>query len=359
MAPGCGLDPAHEKHLLMKSVLRASTLDDLPLIRRMLLDVFHAPEDFPSVDSTNLNWKYFAARTDYSEPRSFLAEREGAIVAHGAVWPGSILTMAGRLPSLHVIDWAGKPEVAGAGTSLMMQLSRKARVTCAAGGSEDTRKLLPLLGFRPRQKLSRWARPLRPWKQLLTHPYRNAKLPARLVRNLAWRYSRPLAAPRGWSFELLSPVLLPESLLPRPEPGLSVFERSNALFEYLVACPVASIRLFVAYRDREPLGYFCLSFVPGSARIIDAWVTGDNWRALYRLAIRAALEQPDVCEIVTVAGIERATVALAGEGFRPLGDLDLNLLAGKDTLPDSGEYHFQMVDSDIGFLHSRRPEYVT
>ena len=61
-------------------------------------------------------------------------------------------------------------------------------VTCgsvmiATGGSETTRRLLPVIGFRPHGELYGFARPVRPLRQALTAAERSWKSSARLLRN--------------------------------------------------------------------------------------------------------------------------------------------------------------------------------
>lgn len=204
-----------------------------------------------------------------------------------------------------------------------------------------------------------WARPARPLKQALTHQQRDAWLAARWVRNSYWRYWPPLGP--GWRVEEVVPEEVPEALWPRPEPHLAVFRRSSALFRYLAGCGSARIRLYRAAGTRTE-GYFCLSRVPGVAKIIDAWTPSpaiEDWAALYASAFREALADPEVCEVVTLAGIARATLALYRTGFRSRGVMNLRLAEKVGIIQPGWEFHFQMVDNDSGFRHIGRPEYVT
>jgi len=343
--------------------VRPSTEADHVAIVSFLCDIFGESEGeseaFSSVQADQVQWKFSVPRGDYKGDRSWVIEHNGELIAHGGVWPLWILTVEGETAGLHVIDWAGKPGAAGAGAFLMRQLGRLGTFTCAAGGSKDAEKILPLLGFRVAHQLTLWARPARPLKQALTHQQRDARLPARWARNTYWRYWPPLGP--SWQVEEVVPEEFPEALWPHPEPYLAVFRRSSALFRYLAGCRSARIRLYRAV-GRRTEGYFCLSRVPGVAKIIDAWTPSaavEDWVALYASAFRKALADPEVCEVVTLAGIARANQALHRTGFRPRDVMSL-MLNGKSRLIQPGrEFHFQMVDNDKGFRHIGRADYVT
>lgn len=343
----------------MKSQLRPSTEADHAAIASFLCEIFGVSRAFPSVQLNQIHWKYSAPRRDYEGERSWVMERDGQIIAHGGVWPVCLLTGDGETAGLHVIDWAARPGAAGTGAFVIKQLSRLGGFTCAAEGSEDTGKILPLLGFRVAQELTLWARPASPLRQALTHHQFDARLPARCARNTCWRYWPPLGP--SWRVEEVVPEEVPEDLWPRPEPHLAVFRRSAALFRYLAGCPSARVRLYWA-TGAQAAGYFCLSRVPGVAKIIDAWTPSpavEDWAALYASAFREALADPEVFEVVTLAGIARATQALHRAGFRPRGVTDLTLAENAGLIQPGREFHFQMADTDKGFRHSGRPEYLT
>jgi len=93
----------------MKSVLRPTTPDDLSAVSELLLRVFGAGPDAPFVQSAVMHWKYWGPRADYSAPRAYVLERDGAITAHVGLWP---LELNG-IPGVHMIDWASAPEAPG------------------------------------------------------------------------------------------------------------------------------------------------------------------------------------------------------------------------------------------------------
>src|SRR6185436_11016986 len=98
-----------------------------------------------------------------------------------------------------------------------------------------------------------------------------------------------------------------------------ILERNAELFEYLRDCPVAPGAFFLAMRDANPVGYFCLTFAPGQARIADAWISSsqiEDWIQFYALAVDQASARPEVNEVTAAAVSEIALAALENCGFR-------------------------------------------
>ena len=69
------------------------------------------------------------------------------MVAHTATLPMTFRGGSTDLSAQHFIDWAADPEILSGGANVLRKLLGLAGVTLAAGGSQDTRRLLPLLKF--------------------------------------------------------------------------------------------------------------------------------------------------------------------------------------------------------------------
>ena len=72
----------------------------------------------------------------------------------------------------------------------------------------------------------------------------------------------------------MEPEQIPPDVLPVSSGRLTACLRGAALFRYLEQCPIARHELYVAREGGRLKGYFLLSFVPGQARVADAWVNG-------------------------------------------------------------------------------------
>jgi GNAT acetyltransferase-like protein len=335
-----------------------TTPGDAAALSSFLERVFHQRQAAPEGDT---HWKYWSAHPDWTGSRSFTARRDGAIVAHAAAWPVRIRVPTRTIAALHAIDWAADPDYPGAGLWLLRKMGAMGRLMIATGGSEMTRRILPVAGFRPHGELWWFARPVRPLAQALTTTRKSLKLPARLLRNTFWRLSPPLSTPSGWSAARLAPELVPEHLWPRPSSAIAVTVRDAAFYRYVLGAPSARHVLFGLERHGELAGYFCLAFARHVARIADLWLpsaTVEDWSAAFRTAATAAARERDVYEVSAWASTATAKAALTRAGFR-LRDRSAVSVFGDVSLLEGRTLHVQMVDCDASFLSGDGVGYLT
>jgi len=343
----------------MKPVFVRSAPEDASKIAEFLCKVFHAGPGDTVARPDHMHWKYWAEREDWTGSRSFRMERDGMVVAHGAPWPVAVHPPEGSaLHGAQVIDWAAEPSAPGSGLALMKHIAPEhVDLIFALGGSEATRKILPVFGFKPFNNVSFFAKPLRPFAQMVSHQQRNWKSPARLARNLRWSL-RDASPGVGW----FSRAVAADEIRKWPEPGsgVTVLGRDASRFRYFAKCDLIRSQLYVVEREGREAGYFYLVFVPGQARVADAWVVGaEGWREIYALAIVRALEDPGVNEITAIAGLEGAEKGLELCGFERRNTERLMIYDPRKVLDPAARLHFQMIDNDAFFRHSGRPEYET
>jgi hypothetical protein len=306
----------------------------------------------PAPAGEHMRWKYWSDRPDWNGSRSFAAMHDGHIVAHAAAWPVRIRVPGSVVPAAHLIDWASDPRYPGAGTWLLRGIGARVGMLIATGGSENTRRILPLLGFGPRGELGCYARPVRPLRQALTTPQRSWRLAARLVRNTFWRALPPLSVPSGWAVVPLAPEDVPEELWCQPSRAMAVTARDSGLYDYFVRSPSARHTLFGLTKHGQLLGYFCVAFAPHVARIADLWLRSasvDDWCAGFRTAAAAAARAKHVCEVSAWASTAIGAAALRGAGFRLRERSALSVFGNTEVLRGR-ELHVQMLDSDASFL---------
>lgn len=309
----------------------------------------------------HMAWKYWSARPDWAGSRSFTARRDGAIVAHAAAWPVRVCVSGQVVPAVHLIDWAADPEHPGAGLWLLRQIGAKVPLMIATGGSEITRRILPVLGFRPHGELCTFARPVRPLRQALATTPKSWRLLGRVLRNTAWRLSSPLSVPRGWSVRPLAPEEVPPELWPRPSPATAVTARDPGFYRYFVDSPSARHELFGLEKGRALVGYFCLAFAPHVARIADLWLPStqvEDWRAGFQVATAMAARDGDVHEVSAWGSTPLGKEGLRGAGFRlrdraPVSLFDEGKVLAGRTL------HAQMLDCDASFFAGEAGSYLT
>ena len=304
----------------------------------------------------HMRWKYWSDRPDWEGSRSFAATHDGHIVAHAAAWPVRVRVPGSVVPAAHLIDWASDPRYPGAGTWLLRRIGARVGMLIATGGSEITRRILPLLGFQRSGELGCYARPVRPLRQALTTPERDWRLAARLVRNTYWRALPPLSVPRGWAVVPLAPDDVPEDLWCQPSSGTAVTARDAGLYGYVVRSPSARHTLFGLKKNGQLVGYFCLAFAPHVACIADLWLrsaSADDWCSGFRTAAAAAAREKQICEVSAWASTSIGGLALRRAGFR-LRERSALSLFGDSVILRGRELHVQMLDSDASFLSADR-----
>jgi hypothetical protein len=237
----------------------------------------------------------------------------------------------------------------------------KLRLLVATGGTEITRRTLPVIGFRPFGDVSSFARPLRPLGQALTTPEKSWRSAARLVRNSMWRLSPALSVPSEWSAAGIAVDDIADSVWPQPSPSIAVPARDAALYRYFLASPSTRHALFGLRRSGEMVGYFCIAYARHVARIADLWVTStavDDWCAAFRTAAAVAARAKDMYEVTAWSCTALGKEALRRAGFR-LRDCSTLSLSGDATPLHGRELHIQMIDSDASFLAGDEVSYLT
>lgn len=284
----------------MASIFRPTTVSDEPGIVDLLTRVFLVGRDASFVSPPLLRWKYWDPRADCPEPRSLVMEKNGRIVAHVGLWPVTIRTATKVERGVHMIDWASDLDAPGAGVSLLQRLTKTYDFVYAIGGTDITQSILPKFGFKVVATALTFARPIRPWRQLLQHPRRDARLPLRFVRNLLWSWTPIRVRTAGWSAE---PAEAGDVA------GLAALarERDGEFFRYLQRCPAARFQWFHLLSGGSRSGMFALSVVGKQARLAGLWLeepVSEHWRTAFNLAQDAALRHTAASELVTRTSTE-------------------------------------------------------
>lgn len=330
----------------MASVFRPSTIEDETQLIELLARVFAVDKSEPALAPGLMRWKYWTPRGDIDEPRSYVMEREGRIVAHAGLWP---VVVRGEKTErgVHMIDWASSPDVPGVGVSLLQRLMRTFDFIYSIGGSEMTMEVLPKVGFRKVTEAHTWVRPIRPLRQMIAHQTKDMRLPLRWARNLLWSRSPAHAARSGWSAT--------------PSPAESANERDRGFFEYLDQCPASRCHTFKILRDGRKEGSFALSAVRKQARIIGVWMndpTAAHLRIAFELAQEAALRHTDGCEIIARGTTQPSIDAAAAAGMRIRESFPV-FFYRKGGPPDPLPLEFQVADNDYAFIEFRGPDFLT
>jgi hypothetical protein len=338
----------------MTRQIRPSTPVDGPAIAALLLE-----EGLnPNIEPAQLHWKYWQERPDWPGPRSYVLAQGTQIVGHAGIVPSTCAWGTERITVIHMIDWAARKTAVGAGVALLKHIGRLADVLMGVGGSEHTLRILPHLGFRTVANATEYLLGVYP----LRHATRNLnplwKWPPRLTRSLFWTWGVE-ARSGNWDARRVTADELSTltTFLPRSRSGMAVFERSPALFGYLLGCPIAPMKLYALEQAGRMRGYFLLAFAPGEARLADCWLDSDDpaaWRSLIYCAIRTVAAS-DCLTLAALASEPGLSHRLLECGFQAQRALPVQCLpvAGAN-LPGNG-MHLQLVDYDGAYLYHPEP----
>lgn len=330
---------------------RPSTPADGPAIAALLKSAGLHPVVRPEVEQ----WKYWRARPDWPASRSYVLTDHGKLIAHGAVVPGVLAWNAGRVGVVHVVDWAARTEAAGAGLTLVRRLSRIVDGAVSIGGSAQTRKILPHLGFKPLGAAIGYARPLRPLGILGERAWSRWRLLPRVARSMLWVARAPAGGGDAFQVRRIGADALPEvrAAFPTASAELAVLERSVDKLRHALDCPLVPMELHALERSGRVQGYFLLAIAGRQARLADCWMVSRDpadWRALIQCAARQARQHRGVAELTAWASDALLAESLARCGFHRRSTQPVLLMLRTGLASPPGALRVQMIDTDAAYL---------
>jgi hypothetical protein len=317
----------------------------------------------PNFRPADLRWKYWQERVNWwPGPRSFVLTRDNEILAHAAVVPGTYFWNERRVRTVHVVDWVARPTAVGAGVSLMKFLGQAGDALLAIGGSAQTLRLLPHLGFRIRGSATGYVRTLHPTAVLAPSVHPTWRVPPRFLRSVWWNLRAPRGGTDGWHVSRVKADELSRvaPILPRPMTGMAVLERSEELFRYSLDCPIAAMSLFTMEREGRARGYFLLTLALRQARLADCWMDSSDpadWRALIQCAVREARRYSRAAELAVWASDPMLSRCLRECGFHARNEVPVQLLGPRDPALLPPALRVQMLDNDAAYWHLGRNEF--
>lgn len=308
----------------------------------------------PAEDPSHLHWKYWQDRPDWTGSRSFVLTSGSAILAHGAVVPGTCTWEGRRHRLIHMIDWAARPSEIGAGVVLMKHVGRLCDFLLGVGGSADTLKLMPLIGYQHCGEVAGYVRPISALALGRRARGPSWKAAGRIARSVLWSLTAPSISVQGWRARPIGEAGVRDlTVLPEEKPGLAVFGRTEALFRYMLSCPIVPTELLILENAGRIGGYFLMSYAPGQARLADAWMESDDpadWCALIEWAVRRAKAKADFAELVTWSSEPMLSQALQTCGFRRRLALPIYLRSSQGAAVPNVTLRVQMLENDAPYL---------
>jgi hypothetical protein len=348
----------------MKAELAVTLPVERDAVARFLRTTFGDSTLTNSFEPGVLDWKYFVAHPEWNGPRSFVLKTGADIVAHGGIWPLGLVNASREVNAIHLIDWAARADAPGSGVRLLRNLATDGAPLVTIGGSENTRSILPKLGYQHTGVVKMYARVLRPWLQFRSTSKRTWKSPLRFLRSAVWSLSPLPASPKT---SQVSRILRFDSSL---EPllnrraGTDHFSSRRTLdgLNHFLNCPAATFSAFLVSEMDSPRGFFLLSQIGKQIRIADLYLATDDpehWTQAYVLATRTAAERPETCEIVVASSAPMVQRAIEKAGFRPRGEHPIYCYDPRKLLGDSPKLNLSLLDGDGCFRSNLRSPYMT
>lgn len=337
----------------MSGTFRATEPNDLPALSKFLVRAFEfEPTDF-HFNPRLLEWKYLYPRANWQGSRSYIFERDGNIVAHGGVCPVSFRLPSGEVVSSHVIvDWAADSTTPGLGVMMYRKLMQTASTSFAIGGAPLTREILPRIGFRHIADAPTYAAWLRPWQEFQKRRPRTGRSLLRLLHGLS--HPVRIGTARNQPLEFVPVKHFDDSIQPvlngsRP---WTFCQRTVADLNYLLQCPHLKVSAFMLMRDGLIRGYFIVARAGWEGRILDIAVDSNDvndWSDAYAAVTKAALLDPEICRIRTLATVPFLHQALQSSGYWRQYEDPIVLYDPKGALVNALPLSFQYGDGDWGY----------
>jgi hypothetical protein len=329
---------------------------DIPAIQSLLRDVFGLPDDWRMFQPKTLGWKAFGPHPFWSGSRSYVVRAGREIVAHGCVVPSEVLTGGEPLRGARIIDWAAKRSFPGTGSRIFNGILQLVDVVFAVGGSSDTLRILPLIGFKKTQTCTRYVRVIRPLRAWQMSGDRSWKGPARAARDL-FRLTKP-AHPAGaeWSirrverFGETAESVMP--LVPGPDDFMPC-RRTPELLNYLLACPAAAVEGYLLFRRSQLAGYAVLSRVGQECRLAEVWIASSSagdWADAYAVTANAASQAPGTTTLTARLFSPERSLNLEAAGFRAVSSEPLFRKEREPKWPDGRNVELGVLDDDALYL---------
>jgi hypothetical protein len=347
----------------MSSQFMATLPSEQTAVAELLESTFPASNEVNSFLPEVLRWKYFSPHPDWNAPRSYVVKQDQGIVGHGGIWPLRFAGKNAEYSVIHLIDWAARRSASGAGVLLLRKLADLTDLLLTIGGSDETQRILPKLGYQQSGELKLQVKVVRPWLQFRTASEPGWKAPARLLRNAVWSMASLPPAPAGWrvlKVQAFDSSL--ESLLNVPGGEAFTSLRTVAGLNHTLGCPAAKFAGFLVFEGAQPRGYFVLSQVAGQTRIADLRLGAggpESWKAAAILAARTASEIPETCEIVAGFSMTTAQHAFEQTGFRLRQTLPVFYYDPRKLLKHTPSFDLSMLDGDACFMANLKHPFLT
>jgi hypothetical protein len=350
-SPECLASCRADVNLNMMSAFTSSPADR-DSITALLSAALGIGENAPALDPNFQQWKYWGPHPLIDVSRSHILKEQGSVVAHGCVWPIQLCAPSGSFKAFHLIDWAARRDIPGAGMQVLRQCCCGMAAMFSIGGSAMTRKILPAFGFKPYNHMTFLHRPLRPLQRALRESPADWKMPARVLHNLYMHLYPSRTLPEGWHVSPAELGQIPESLWPTASAGVAVSQRSSQLLTHVMTCPaIRRSACGLLSRGTNPAAaYLLLVQVRNQVRLADygpSDLDEETSRILGLGAQALALSLfPDATAVIAATSELPTRYGFLRSGFRLIGEEPIKVLKLDKSLSSIASFRLTLLDWD-------------
>jgi hypothetical protein len=335
--------------------LSAVTEAEVDEVSRFLRSIFGDAGDGVNFRPDVVRWKSLEPNSLWPGSRGYVVRSEGKIVAHGCAMPARFLLKDRQLTNSCIIDWTADKAFPGTGVMIFRHIGQLTDGLMAVGGSDDSQKVLPRLGFKRRQEFSNYARVQKPLAAFLSTSDISARGIARFGRDIVRRVKPAGSSANGWSLRTVDhfdatvePVL--------PKPGVVseiVCFRDAALLNYFLKCPAGRMEGLLFYNQGQLAGYGIVAYIRDECRLAEIWIDSpreNDWTAAFLLAMDHAAGASGVTRTVLGVSAKIPQLAAQAAGAYLCGRQPIYIKEPKSLLPETLDLSLGMLDTDAFYL---------
>lgn len=332
----------------------AVTEADIPEVSQFLRGIFNLDEHWAPFRPDVLRWKALDPHSLWQGSRGYIVRSGNKIVAHGCAMPSRFLFSGGQSNMAAIVDWTADKAYPGTGVIIFRHIGDFTDGLIAVGGSEDSQKVLPRLGFERRQDFLNYTRVEKPFGAWMGGKDLTVRGMARFGRDVV-RLLKPVSGnAKGWSArkvphfdESIAPVL------PKPDDSIGIVcYRDAGLLNYFLRCPAARMEGYLLLKAGTLKGYCVLAYMGDECRIADLWIScahQDDWTAAY-LVVGQIAAASGAAKVVSGFSARMLPPAIGNAGEFLSGRQPLFVKDPEQRLPAGLDLALGMLDTDAFYL---------
>jgi hypothetical protein len=304
----------------------------------------------------------FSPAIDDGIPRALVIADGPSIVGHVGCTVSPFTDGRQSLRIVHPANWAVDPAYkAGVlAVRLLMEIGSGADLVMIIGGSEDTQRIVPKIGFEERLHVGLYVKVLRPLRYIRASDPQHT--PPRNAARLGWYWLRRLPGLAAGGRQAANGRYQWRDMTGQQAPcrPLSPSVMRNALdpafLAWIKLCPQGSVHLLGVYRESELVGHASVLLLSRDSRVwanvmgADVWTDDESaWCAVLE-AVEQFLTRKQVTHVNAVGCYQPWCDALLRHGYVRLGRSPVRMRDKSSRFGNIRDWHLTAIEGDLGYL---------